>query len=131
MALARFLKPRTPTRTTYFYIDPPPADLELRFGEIEFKPRVFFYDHDLWETTLKLRSQVENPGSMPRQYVEALRVALTHELVRINSNTSLQLLVHRGGLAVRQQKRVAAFIDEHVADEIPLATLAQLARLSP
>ncbi len=86
---------------------------------------MFFYDHDLWETTLKLRSQVENPGSMPRQYVEALRVALTQELVRINSNTSLQLLVHRGGLAVCQQKRVAAYIDEHVADEIPLATLAQ------
>jgi len=68
---------------------------------------------------------------MPRQYVEALRVALTQELVRINSNTSLQLLVHRGGLAVCQQKRVAAYIDEHVADEIPLATLDQLARLSP
>ena len=129
--LSRFLKPRSPTRTTCFYIDPrgPLVDLELRFGKIEFEPRMFFYD--LWETTLKLRSQVENPGSMPRQYVEALRVALAHEIVRINSDTSLQRLVHRGSLAVWQQKRVAAYIDEHVADEIPLATLAQLARLSP
>jgi AraC family transcriptional regulator len=131
--LSGFVKLRTPTRTTYFHIDPrwPLADLQLRSGRIELKPRIFFYDQDLWETTLKLRSQVENPGSMPRQYVEALRVALTHELVRIDSNTSLQRLVHRGGLAVWQQRRVAAYIDEHVADEIPLATLAQLARLSP
>jgi AraC family transcriptional regulator len=36
-------KPRALTRTTYFYIDPrgPLADPELRFGEIEFKPRLF------------------------------------------------------------------------------------------
>jgi hypothetical protein len=65
---------------------------------------MFFYDHNLWETTLKLRSRVENPGSMSRQYVEALGVALTLELVRINSDTSLRRPVHRGGLAVWQQK---------------------------
>jgi AraC family transcriptional regulator len=55
-------KPRALPRTTYFYIDPcgPLADPALRFGEIEFKPRLFFYDHDLWETALKLKSLVEN-----------------------------------------------------------------------
>jgi len=37
----------------------------------------------------------------------------------------------RGGLACWQQKRVAAYIEEHVADDIPLATLAELAQLSP
>jgi len=34
---------------------------KLRFGEIEFKPRLFFYDRDLWEIALKLKSQVK-PG---------------------------------------------------------------------
>src|ERR1700681_2068853 len=38
-------KPRALTRITYFYIDPRGfADPELRFGEIEFKPQLFFYD---------------------------------------------------------------------------------------
>jgi AraC family transcriptional regulator len=126
-------KPRALTRTTYFYIDPrgPLADPALRFGEIEFKPRLFFYDRDLWETALKLKSQVENPGSMPRQYAEALGIVLTHELVRINGDTARHGLVSRGGLARWQQKRVAAYIEEHVADDISLATLAELARLSP
>src|ERR1700716_2789020 len=125
--------PRALTRTTYFYIDPrgPLADPALRFDEIEFKPRLFFYDRDLWETALKLKSLVENPGSMQRQYAEALGVVLTHELVRINGDTAPRGTVSRGGLACWQQKRVAAYIEEHVADDITLATLAELARLSP
>jgi AraC family transcriptional regulator len=126
-------KPRALTRTTYFYIDPrgPLADPALRFDEIEFKPRLFFYDRDLWETALKLKSQVENPGAMQRQYAEALGIVLTHELVRINGDGGFREPVSRGGLAPWQQKRVAAYIQERVADNIPLATLAELARLSP
>src|ERR1700724_693033 len=126
-------KPRALTRTTYFYIDPrgPLADPALRFGEIEFKPRLFFYDRDLWETALKLKSLVENPGSMQRQYAEALGIVLTYELVRINGDAGRRGQVNRGGLASWQQKRIAAYIDEHVPADIPLATLADLARLSP
>jgi AraC family transcriptional regulator len=125
--------PRALTRTTYFYIDPrgPLADPALRFGEIKFKPRLFFYDRGLWETALKLKLLVENPGSMQRQYAEALGIVLTHELVRINGEGALRVPVNHGGLASWQQKRVAAYIEEHVADDIPLATLAELARLSP
>jgi AraC family transcriptional regulator len=126
-------RPRALTRTTYFYIDPrgPLADPALRFIEIEFKPRLFFYDRDLWETALKLKSLVENAGSMHRQYAEALGIVLTHELVRINGDGGHREPVSRGGLAPWQQKRVAAYIEERVADDIPLATLAELARLSP
>jgi AraC family transcriptional regulator len=125
-------KPRALTRATYFYIDPcgPLADPELRFGEIEFKPRLFFYDRDLWEIALKLKSQV-NPDPMYPQYAEALGIVLTHELARISSDTGLRRPVSRGGLAPWQQKRVAAYIEERLAYDIPLATLAELARLSP
>jgi len=126
-------RPRALTRTTYFYIDPrgPLANPTLRFSEIEFKPRLFFYDRDLWETTLKLKSQVENPGSMPRQYAEALAIVLMLELVRVNGDPAPHAAISRGGLACWQQKRLADYIEEHVADDIPLTTLAGLARLSP
>src|SRR6266850_1703536 len=126
-------RPRVLTRVTHFCIDPrgPLADPALRFDEIEFKPRLFFYDRDLLETALKLKSQVENSGSMHRQHAEALGIVLTHELVRINGDAAPRGPVSRGGLACWQQKRVAAYIEEHVADDIPLATLAELARLSP
>ena len=126
-------RPRALPRSTYFYIDPrgPLADPALRFGKIEFKPRLFFYDRDLWETALKLKSLVENPGSMQPQYAEALGIVPTHELVRINGDGGVRGPTSRGGLAPWQQKRVAAYIEERVADNIPLATLAELARLSP
>src|ERR1700738_208442 len=126
-------RPRALTRTTYFYIDPdgPLADPALRFDEIEFKPRLFFYDRDLWETALKLKSLVENPGLMHRQYAEALGIVLIHELLRINGDSARREPVNRGGLAPWQQKRVAAYIEEHVADDVPLATLSEVARLSP
>src|SRR5260370_21315213 len=126
-------RPRVLTRVTHFCIDPrgPLADPALRFDEIEFKPRIFFNDRDRWETALKLKAQVENPGPMHRQYAEALGIVLTHELVRINGDGAGREAISRGGLACWQQKRVAAYIEEHVADDILLATLADLARLSP
>src|SRR6266446_8109428 len=125
--------PRALSRSTYFYIDPrgPLADPALRFGEIKFRPRLFFYDRALWETALKFKSLVENPGSMPRQYAEALGIVLTHELVRINGDAARRRPVSRGGLAHWQQRRVADYIEQHLADNIPLATMAELARLSP
>src|ERR1700736_4430926 len=126
-------KPRALSRITYLYVDPrgPLADPDLRFSEIEFKPRLFFYDRDLWETTLKLKSQVENPGPTHRQYAEALGILLTHELVRINGDATARRTVNHGGLAGGRQKGGAAYIEAHVTDDIPLATLAELARLSP
>jgi AraC family transcriptional regulator len=126
-------KPRVLTRVTHFYIDPrgPLADPALRFGEIEFKPRLFFYDRDLLESALKFKWLVENPDSMHLQYAEALGIALTHELVRINSGAARREPANRGGLAAWQQKRAAAYIEEHVANDIPLATLAELVQLSP
>jgi AraC family transcriptional regulator len=39
--------------------------------------------------------------------------------------------VVRGGLATWRQKRVADYIEEHLADTIRLATLAGMVRLSP
>ncbi len=126
-------RPRALTRTTYFYIDPrgPLADPALRFSEIDFRPRLFFFDRDLWETALKLKSQVDSPGPMHRQYAEALSIVLAHELVRINGDTAFGAPLSSGGLASWQQKRVAAYIEEHAADDISLATLAALAALSP
>jgi len=123
-------KPRLLKKCTYCYIDPnaPLLDPELGFGRIEFKPRLFFFDRDLWETMLKLKRQVEKPdGPM---YAEALGIVLMHELLRLN-NSIAQPASARGGLADWQQKRVAQYVETHLSESIPLTTLAELARLSP
>jgi AraC family transcriptional regulator len=115
--------PRILTRCTYLYIDPngPLIDPDLRFSEIEFRPRLFFFDRGIWETALKLKTQVENPVSSG--YAEA------HELVQLHRGASA-VPVFRGGLAGWQKKRVADYIEDHLDEEIRLQQLAEVAQLS-
>jgi AraC family transcriptional regulator len=118
-------EPRVLTRCTYLYIDPagPLADPELRFSEIGFVPRLFFFDNDIWETALKLKTQVENPGSSG--YAEALG----HELVKLHSGAPV-VTTFRGGLAGWQKKKVVDYIEDHLEEEISLQELADVAQLS-
>jgi AraC family transcriptional regulator len=44
--------------------------------------------------------------------------------------TSVAITAPRGGLAVWQRRLVAQYVEDHLAEPIPLATLAALARLS-
>src|SRR5262245_66328763 len=74
-------KPRALPRSTFLHIDPRSSLLqsELRFAEIEFRPRLHFFDRDLWETALKLKAQVGNSAQNQSAYVEALTIALAYE----------------------------------------------------
>lgn len=125
--------PRALMRTTYLYIDPHSAllDPELRFAEIQFQPRLFFFDRDLWETAHKLKAQVKNPHLTGRAYAGALTIVLAHELVRMSDGVSAVQARISGGLAGWQQKKLTEYIEEHLAENISLSTLAELAGLSP
>ncbi len=124
-------KPRVLSRSVFLYIDPnsPIVPPEVHLNEVELKPRMLFSDRDLWETALKLKRSVEMPSE--GSYAEALEVVLAHELVRLSKGSPRSESVLKGGLAAWQKKRVASYIDEHFAEDIPLLTLAQIAGLSP
>jgi AraC family transcriptional regulator len=126
-------KPRALTRITYFYIDPHSTLLgsEGCLADVDLKPRLFFFDSDLWGTTAKLKAQAEQQVIGQRIYGEALCVVLVHELVRLNGGTAGGNHPLRGGLAGWQKKQVRDYIEEHLDDNISLAKLAGLARLSP
>jgi AraC family transcriptional regulator len=102
-------KPRALARVAYFYIDPraPLLDPALGFGEAEFKPLIFFFDRDLWDTAMKLKAPVESPAIGSQSYSEALSLVLLHELLRVNNGGAAHEPMVHGGLAVWQQKRVA------------------------
>jgi AraC family transcriptional regulator len=123
-------EPRVLTRMAYFYFSPakmptyPEANTSLA-------PRVFFEDAGLRDTALKLKSLIEGGDSHNRVYFEALGAVLAHELVRLNAGTKRIEAPVRGGLAGWQQRIVTAYIEEHLAEKIPLATLARLVGLSP
>ncbi len=121
--------PRVLARCTYLYIDPagPLIDPELRFSEIEFVPRLFFFERNIWETALKLKAQVENPASPG--YAEALGQVLAHELINLHRGSAATSRF-RGGLAGWQKKKVFEYIEDHLEEEISLSRLADVAQLS-
>ena len=126
-------KPRALLRSTFLHIDPRSPSLcsELRFAEVAFRPRLFFFDPDVWATALKLKAQLQHPCRSRSAYAEALGIALAHELVRMNEGDSSVPSDVRGGLPGWQQRKLTQYIEEHLADEISLSSLARLVRLSP
>ncbi|MGZ9110748.1 MAG: helix-turn-helix transcriptional regulator [Rhodoplanes sp.] len=123
-------EPRVLGRVTFLYLDPkaPFLDPGLRLSENGFKPRLFFFDQDIWETALKLKAQAGQENSSG--YAEALALVLTHELIRLDRPASPFMPV-RGGLATWQQKKVSEYVEEHLNADISLNTLAGIAELSP
>jgi AraC family transcriptional regulator len=125
-------KPRVLTRVTYFYIDlqDPLFDLESGIACPTIGPRLFFFDQAVWDTALKLKAEVGNSDPGSHQYAQALSLVLMHELIRLERTTAGAARPLRGGLPAWQQKRVLEFIQEHLAEEISLTALAELADLS-
>ena len=124
--------PRVLTRVSYFYIDfqNPLFDRASGITCPAISPRLFFFDQAVWDTALKLKAEVGNSDPSSREYAEALSLVLMQELVRLERTTSASVRSVRGGLPVWRQKHVAEFIEEHLAEEISLAVLAELADLS-
>jgi AraC family transcriptional regulator len=124
-------EPRVLTRMVFFYLEPEKVPTLSETANAALTPRLFFEDATLWNTALKLKQLVESAGSDNRLYLEALGVVLAHELVRLNTGARNIEAPARGGLAPWQQRIVTAYIEEHLAEQILLATLAGLVRLSP
>ncbi len=128
-------EPRALTRIVYFYFDP--ARMPVQPGAdavaVALAPRLFFEDAALSDTALKLKLKrlIENARSDSSPYFEALGAVLAHELVGLTAGTPRIEALAKGGLAAWQQRVVTAYIEEHLAEPIALATLAQLAGLSP
>jgi AraC family transcriptional regulator len=127
-------KPRALCRGAHLYIDPQSSLLQtdLRFAEIQFRPRLLFFDGDLWDTAVKLRAQLGSSDQKQTAYAEALSIALACELIRVNESCCLPSVTRiRGGLPEWQQKKLMQYIDEHLAKDVSLSSLAELVHLSP
>jgi AraC family transcriptional regulator len=125
-------EPRSPARVAFFYFDPVvmPCPAAPDGTGLPLSPRLFFEDATLLSTAQKLIASVEGPDPDNRAYLEALGLVLAHELVRLQQGSAPGKRTTRGGLAAWQQRTVSVFIEEHLAEPIPLATLAGLVGLS-
>jgi AraC family transcriptional regulator len=119
-------EPRTFTRLIYVYFDPD----RLRVPSLPSTPRLHFEDANLLETALKLPPLIENPAPNDQAYLETLGAVLAHEVVRLYHGAPRARCHAQGGLAPWQQRVITSYIEEHLAEQLSLTTLAQLVGLS-
>jgi AraC family transcriptional regulator len=126
-------EPRVLTRVLYFYFDPArmPTLHEANVVAATLAARLFFEDATLSDTALKLKGLIEHAGANSSRYLEALGIVLAHELIRLNAGPPRIQVPMRGGLAAWQQRAITGYIEENLAEQISLATLAGLVSLSP
>jgi AraC family transcriptional regulator len=120
-------EPKMLLRAVCFYFEPARMPNP---GEA-MAPRPFFEDAALADTALKVARLIESPRSDIGPYFEALCAVLAHELMRLGTMPACGEAQVKGGLAPWQRRAVVDYIEEHLGEPIPLATLAALARLSP
>jgi AraC family transcriptional regulator len=123
-------EPSTPARIAFFYFDPAHLPAATNPGAVPLAPRLFFEDPHLLATAEKLAELIDGPGCDDRCYIEALGRVLAHELTRLNRGDTPRKGAVRGGLAAWQQRIVTSYIEDHLAEPIPLGTLAELVGLS-
>jgi AraC family transcriptional regulator len=123
----------TSARLLCIYFDPAELDIQsaLTSPNSPLIPRLFFEDASLWSTVDKLKGIVLSAGRESLPYFDALGAVLMHELLRLCGRAGPGGAPARGGLAAWQRRLVASYIEEHLSDQILLATLARLVRLSP
>src|SRR3984893_12027354 len=126
-------EPRVLTRVLYLYFDPAkmPAHHETKVVPETLGARLFFEDTTLSDTALKLKRLIERAGANSRPYLEALGIVLAHELVRLNAGPPRIEVPVRGGLAAWQQRVITTYMEEHLAEQISLPTVAGSVYLGP
>ncbi len=86
---------------------------------------LFLFDCGVWRVAAELKEETTNGA----RDAEAPRMLPGYERVRINGQRPLARL--RGGLSAWQQRKIADYIEEHLAEALRLATLAGVVDLSP
>lgn len=76
-------------------------------------------------------TELQNQQSGGALYLDALAQSLTVQLLREHSSTQPKLPKYEGGLPPYQLRRVLAYVDAHLTQDIKLADLAQLLAMSP
>jgi AraC family transcriptional regulator len=126
----------TPIAFTAAYLDPEVCS-QLDAGEPQLYPMLHFEHPLLTQLMLQLDRILAQPENYSRVYVESFAVVLLAEIMHCQavdlsrSRHAGRRLPTKGGLAGWQRKAVCDYIEENLHQDISLAELAAIARLSP
>lgn len=122
-------KPRVLGRVTFLYLDPkaPFLDPGLRLSENGFKPRLFFFDQDIWGN----RAETQGAGRTGKfvRLCGSARARLDARTDPVGSARSVD--AGSGRIGHLAAEKVSEYVEEHLNADISLNTLAGIAELSP
>jgi AraC family transcriptional regulator len=101
-------EPHTLSRLIFVYFDPANLPIDGHLGATEMAPLLFFEDMTLPGTALKLRAAVESPASDNHRYFPTRGARWTQRR--------------------EQQQIVTGYVQEHLGEQVSLATLDARAR---
>ena len=126
----------TPVAFTAAYLDPEVCS-QLKIGETQLHPMLHFEHPLLVQLMLQLDQILAHPEMYSRIYVESFAVVLMSEIMHLQavgvapSRRADRPPPSKGGLASWQRKAVCNYIEANLHQDISLAELATIARLSP
>lgn len=99
-------------------------------NRVELMPKFRVRHLQVEQISLMLLDELKNGGLATQRYVDSLTTALTVQLLRHFSATAEKTESCEGGLSDRQLLQIADYVHEHLAQEIKIAELAELTRMS-
>lgn len=99
--------------------------------QIELVPQLKLRDPLIEHMGLALLAELEAGGADSRLYAESMATALSVHLLRRYSSRQQQLKDYTGGLPKYKLRQVVSYINENLDQNLTLAELAAIVRMSP
>ncbi len=103
-------------------------ELETIFPAQMLSPHIYFKNHNIQSTMLKIASLLSQVAPYPSMYMETLGLAAVFELNMVLTNDVFEL--KRGGLSRSQEILVKEFIANNLTKDMTLDELASLVQMS-
>ena len=100
-------------------------------GAFEIRPSIGIDDPVIRHLGALGLQELRKGGPGGRLYAEGLAATLSVHLLRNYGTSERTPVQHKGGLTPLQMRRVMEYIDAHLADELGIIELAEIAKLSP
>jgi AraC family transcriptional regulator len=96
---------------------------------VSIAPQLTLRDPQIAHVLWALKAELETPGPLGRLYAESLGMALAAQLLRRCAPAVPRRI--EGGLSKPRLQRVTDYIHDHLAQDLALAELAEIANASP
>lgn len=103
---------------------------DLAPGAPDLRPMVMFEDAALARTLGKMRMLLQRPEMADTLYVQSLALLAAVKLAMVLKGVASAERIRLGRLSLAQERLVADYLEQHLADDLSLQQLADLVRLS-